>query len=64
MANEGFEFGPNSPATRADIDRLVSAVEKGWVGRGFAIGFGTSLFSLIAGVLLGFLWLMVFSGSL
>lgn len=40
------------PATRGDIERLIRTVEAGWIGRGFAIGFGVSIFTFVVGLVL------------
>ncbi|MNE42736.1 hypothetical protein D3C80_1368830 [compost metagenome] len=44
------------PATTGDIERLIHAVNSGWIGRGFAIGFGMAVLGFFAGVLFALLW--------
>jgi hypothetical protein len=48
----------SQPATTADIERLIHAVNTGWVGRGFAIGLGTAVLGFVAGLI----WLAVTGG--
>jgi hypothetical protein len=50
------------PATTGDIERLINAVNTGWVGRGFAIGVGTTLLGLLAGFALAILWTSMAGG--
>lgn len=44
------------PATSGDIERLIVAVNSGWIGRGFAIGFGMAVLGFIAGVIFAVMW--------
>lgn len=44
------------PVTAGDIDRLIHAINSGWIGRGFAIGLGTALLGLVAGLILSAIW--------
>ncbi len=44
------------PATTGDIERLIQAVNNGWIGRGFAIGFGMAVLGFIAGLIFAVVW--------
>lgn len=46
----------DQPATTRDIEKLVRTLNSGWVGRGFAIGFGIAVLNFVAAIVLFILW--------
>lgn len=47
----------DQPATARDIEKLVSALNSGWVRRGFFMGIGLMVLGAIVGFVLGILWI-------